>query len=230
MGAMRRIETLYLGLALLSGSLISCTSHPSSEETAFWTWVITDLLPISPGDAERLVITFAREGYSGPIDLSATDLPAGITVAFDSNHVTGGGATGTVSVAASVAPSAYHFTLHGNGSGAPAVSATVTVTVGTAANYTLSVSSSTVSVASGSSVVDTVNVNRGPGFTDDVFLSAIVPTGISVDFVPSDVAGAMAVATFQAGVGLAAGNYPVTLDGIVSGSADRTMQVTVAVH
>ena len=229
MRAMQRIGTLCAILGLLSGST-GCSSHPGSGEIAFWTWVITDLLPISPGDAERLVITFAREGYAGPIDLSAGDLPAGITVAFDSNHVSGSGATGTVAVDASVAPSTYHFTLRGNGAGAPVVSASVTVVVGAAANYTLTVASPTVSVDAGSSVSDTIVVNRGPGFGDDVFLSAIVPTGITVDFVPSDVTGTSAAATFHAAPGLAAGNYPVTVDGIVSGSADRTVQVTVVVH
>lgn len=225
-GWRRRIGVGAAALVLVSGTVSGCSS--SSEETAFWTWLITDLLPISPGDAEDLVITFSRVGYAGPIDLSVTDLPAGITVTFDSNGVRGAAATGRVSVAASVAPSTYHFTLHGAAAGTPSLTANIAVTVGAPAGYTLSASPALLHLAAGTSGNTTVTVAR-TAFQGDVFLSAIVPTGITVDFAPSDVTGTSSTATIHAAPSLAPGNYTVTLHGIVSGAPDQTVPVTVMI-
>ena len=183
-----------------------------------------------PGSSETFTIGIVRNGVNGGIAFSADQLPGGVTVAFSPNPATGDSSVGTVTVAGSVAPSTYHFVVHTTAAGATGHDVAITLIVANPASYTLSASAVVVALGAGSAADDTLNLVRQPGFVDDVFLSAIVPTGISVDFTPSDVTGTSAIATIHAAAGLAAGNYTVTIHGIVTGTADQLVTITAAVH
>jgi hypothetical protein len=169
-------------------------------------------------------------GYSGAVNFSALDVPAGFTVTFDSNSIRGTTATARVTVGPNVAATVYFFTIHATGDGVASHDVQVMVTVGNAPPYAMTAAPTTVTVVRGGTVNTTLTFTRNAGFGDDIFLSAIVPTGITVDFTPSDVTGVSSIAAIHTAASMTAGNYSVTIHGIVTPFTDRTVVITVTVQ
>lgn len=87
-------------------------------------------LSIVRGQSDSATVNITRAGgFVGPVNLTSSGGPNGITVGFTPASVTGGSATIAVNVAAAVAPGAYPIVIHGTGAGVAARNATLMVTV-----------------------------------------------------------------------------------------------------
>jgi hypothetical protein len=97
---------------------------------------------VQQGANATSALTITRTGgFTGPITLSLSGAPAGLTVTLDSTTVGGTGTTVRVAAAAGLATGNYNVTVQGTGSGVAAQSVTLAVTVtsgSTGGNVTLS--------------------------------------------------------------------------------------------
>jgi len=208
--------------------LAAACSHVSDQGGAI-EMSFANSFGMAPGEFDVLTITLTRQDYAGAVTLSAGDLPAGIAVTFDSNGVRGNTATGRITVASSVAPGTYHFTLHASGSGVPASSGGVTLTVANPAGYAMSLLPSSVHVAPGGSGTATLTFTRSQ-FFGEIFLSAIVPTGMEVDFTPAGIVTEnTSRVTIHAINTIDHTTYNIELHGTQAGAVDQVTILTVIV-
>lgn len=82
------------------------------------------------GSTGTSTVTITRVGgYANNVDLTATNLPANVTAAFNPASVTGTTSTLTFTAAAGATPGTYSVTVNGTGTGATNQSTTVSLTV-----------------------------------------------------------------------------------------------------
>jgi hypothetical protein len=99
---------------------------------------------------------------------------------------------------------------------------------GGAADFTLSVSPASQSVAPGNSVSYTVPITRTIGFSTPVTLSTSgLPSGVTTSFTPNP-ADASSILTVNAGSSAPAGSFPFTITG-VAGAVTRTFNATLVI-
>ena len=124
---------------------------------------------LSPGEAiTQTLNSFASAGFNGPIALTATGMPAGLTVAFNPSTITGAGtSTMTFTAASNTALGTYNVTITGT-SGALTYPLVVPVTVGP--DFTISVAPLTQTAAPTEQANYIVTVTSLGGFTGTVNL------------------------------------------------------------
>jgi subtilase family serine protease len=181
------------------------------------------------------VTTTIDYGFNYAVSLSASGLPAGVTVSFSPASIAApgsGSSVATFAVASTVAAGTYAISLTGTGNGI-AHSTAVSLTVTTAGNFTVSALPTSVSVVQGSSGTSTVTTTVSNGFNYAVSLSASgQPAGVTVTFNPTSIAAPGAgtsVATFAVAATAVPGTYTVTLSGTGNGitqSANVSLTVT----
>jgi uncharacterized membrane protein len=131
---------------------------------------------LSPGEAiTQTLNSFASAGFNGPIALTATGMPAGLTVSFNPVTITGAGtSTMTITAASNTVLGTYNVTITGT-SGALTYPLVVPVTV--APDFTISVSPLTQTAAPAgfpdNQANYTVTVTSLAGFTGTVNLSLV---------------------------------------------------------
>ena len=136
------------------------------------------------------ITTAVSGGFSSAIALSASSQPAGVTVTFSPTSITGAGtSTMTLAVASTTTPGTYPITVTGIGGGITQT-ATVSLTVtAPSANFTISASPASLTVAKGSSGTTTITTAVSGGFNSAIALSASgEPNGVSVTFSPTSIA------------------------------------------
>jgi uncharacterized membrane protein len=131
--------------------------------------------PIDPGDDDAIAIalsdaaltvlqgasgttgvTLTRQGgYAGAVDLTVTNLPAGVTAAFVPAQLTGTTSTANLELTAAsgATPGAYNLTVNAAGTGVTAATAALTFTIEEArpGTFALSVEPTSVTVQQGQS-------------------------------------------------------------------------------
>jgi hypothetical protein len=203
--------------------------------------------PIDPGDDDAIAIalsdaaltvlqgasgttgvTLTRQGgYAGAVDLTVTNLPAGVTAAFVPAQLTGTTSTANLELTAAsgATPGAYNLTVNAAGTGVTAATAALTLTIeeAEAGTFELSVEPTSVTVQQGQSAEVTVTADRTGGYTGDIDFSVTgAPTGMTVAFDPETTDENTTTLTVTAGAALAPGTY----DLVVTGSSDATGDVT----
>ncbi|SME92738.1 S8 family serine peptidase [Pseudogulbenkiania subflava] len=132
-------------------------------------------------------------GFSGPVNLSASGLPAGAGASLSPNPITGGAGSSTLSVTTSSTTPAgsYPLTVTGtSGSLSHGSSVTLVVSVPNA-DFSLSASPPSRTVKRGGRTTYTTTVGALNGFNGAVTLSATgLPSGATFSFSPNPVAGA----------------------------------------
>jgi cellulose 1,4-beta-cellobiosidase len=155
-------------------------------------------------------------GFSSPITLSISGLPAGVTASFSPSTVTGSAGTTLSFVASDTATvGAATVTITGT-SGATTSSATLTLNVTAEPNFTISASPTAVSVPAATSGSASIAIAYAGGLTGSVALSASnLPAGVSANFSPNSVnaSGTVSVSFFVQS-GTAAGTSNVTITGV----------------
>ena len=104
-----------------------------------------------------------QNGFTDPVTLGVSGLPAGVTAVFSVPVLTSGNSTLNVGVGASVAPGTYPFTITGV-SGAITHSASATLTVLVQGTYTVSITPPSQTVTRGSTSTYTVTITPLKGF------------------------------------------------------------------
>lgn len=171
-------------------------------------------------------------GFTGAVTLSATGLPAGVTASFSALSAAGTSTlTFTASNTAVATASPASVTVTGT-SGALTHSAVVavSVTVPPAADFSLSASPATVSVARSGTATSTITVSPLNGFTGAVALSASgLPAGVTASFSAVSAVGTSTL-TLTASSTAVATTSPasVTVTG-TSGALTHTAAIAVSV-
>jgi cellulose 1,4-beta-cellobiosidase len=167
-------------------------------------------------------------GFNGPVALSASGLPSGVTATFDPT------ATATTSslalaAAASAQTGTFAVTISGtSGSLTHTASLSLTVNSQGAASFALSATPRSLSVDRGSSASATVAVIGAGGFSGSVALTASgLPGGVSALFSPASTASTSTL-TFSASQSAVGQTAIVTIAG-ASGALSQatTLQLTV---
>jgi hypothetical protein len=221
-------------LPLAAAVLAACSSSndnptiPSSIALALSASTAT----VTPGASTPVTATLTRTNFTGDVQLSAENLPAGVTATFNPATLSGSATSSTVTLAATAttAPAAgTSITIRAKGTGVTDATSAVSLSVSAAAPaYTLTLANPTLSVASGQS--GTVNVALArTNFTGGVTLAVSgVPNGATASFAPNPATGNTSVLTVSTGTA-AVGTYTLTITGGATGLADRTTTLALTV-
>jgi endoglucanase len=186
-------------------------------------------LSVARGASAATSVAISRTNFTGAVTMSASGLPAGVTVAFNpSGATTGNSVTATFSASSTATLGEATVTLTAT-SGSLSRSTTVSLTVtGVSSDFTVAASPGSLSVARGASGASTIAINR-TNFTGAVTMSASgLPSGVTVAFNPASTTGNSVTATFSASSTATLGAATVTLTA-TSGSTTRTTTVSLTV-
>jgi uncharacterized membrane protein len=135
----------------------------------------------------------------------------------------------TLTAATTTAPDTYDVLIDGS-SGTLTRTDTVRVTIAPPA-FTLSVAPDSLEVAALSTVQTTVTIERQPGFTSAVNLSALsVPSGVNVAFTPGAPTGASSVLRITPSLTAPGGRYSVTIAGTAANGETSTTTLTLVIR
>lgn len=186
------------------------------------------------GAAVTSVITIARTApFAGPVELTVTGQPAGVTATLTPTSATGTTSTLSVQATTGAVNGAYPLVIQGAGTGIAAATTTVTATVTggatTGVSFTFTPSSVPVTVGGGSAT-SAVLITR-TNFLGGVNLAISgAPTGMSASVNPNtNLSGTAATVSVQAGAAVAPGTYNLTLTGTGTGIPNATGILPVVV-
>ena len=221
---------------------VDATAKVSAASTAVsaTTTAVTQDFTVTPspsavsvtrGASAATTVAIARTNFTGAVTMSASGLPAGVTVAFNpSTATTGNSVTATFTASSTATLGAATVTLTAT-SGALTRSTSVSLTVndGSTPTFTVAASPGSLSVARGASGASTIAITR-TNFTGAVTMSASgLPTGVTVAFNPSAATtGNSVTATFTASSTATLGAATVTITA-TSGTTSRTTTVALTV-
>jgi len=198
----------------VAGADFTLSASPSSRTVAAGT------------STSYTVTSNATGGFTDPVSLSVTGLPAGAAGSFAPNPTTTSSAL-SVTTSISTPAGSYPVTITGT-SGTLTHTTTVTLVVNPPPDFTLGASPPNQTVMAGTSSSYGVTIAPISGFTGAVTLSASgLPAGASGSFTPNP---ATTSSTFSVTTSTTtpAGTFTVTITG-VSGSLTRTTTVMLSV-
>jgi uncharacterized membrane protein len=187
---------------------------------------------VSPGGTATLVLTSsANASFAGPLSLSLTGLPAGMTGAFSPSAISSSGSgssTLTLSAASNVAPGVYSPVITTSGGG---IVHTLAPTVNVP-GMTLSTSLSAATLAPGAKAAVTATVQTLGGFNSAVAFSLSgLPSGVTGSLSPGNLAApgsGKSTLTLSAPASTLPGTYPLTI-GANGGGLTRTAPLSLNV-
>jgi hypothetical protein len=169
------------------------------------------------------VSTTVANGFNSAVALSASGVPTGASATFSPTSIgaPGSGSSTLTLNAGTAAAGTYSITVTGTGGGKTHTTpVSFTVTSSASPDFTLAVSPTSLSVATGTNGTATVSTTVAGGFNSAVALSASgLPTGATATFSPTSIAApgsgssTLTIATGTA----AAGTYNLTLTGTGGG-------------
>jgi uncharacterized membrane protein len=214
-----------------SGALLRSTTVTLTVTPPGFALSIPATATVAEANQASVVLkSTASGGFNSAISLSATGVPAGVTLSFNPATITGGAATNAVFAATATAQSgSYPVTITGT-SGSLTATAALTLTV-TASSFALVPAAASLAVVQGHSIATSIIDKVTGGFAGPIALAATgQPSGLTVTFSPATItsAGGSSTATFTVGTGVTPGSYPVTVTGSSEG-VSQTTTVTVVV-
>jgi len=187
---------------------------------------------VPQGQSVLFTLTLSgTNGFSAPVQLSASGLPTGATASFSPSQLTKGSGTASMLVATSrTTPTGSSVVTITGASGSIVHRATVnlTVTDHVAAAFSLSATPAVNTMLPGDVATYQVNVNALSGFGGPVSLSTIgvLPSGMTASFAPSTVTpGRTSTLTVTTKNNTPSGNYTLTIAGSAPGQAQQTTTV-----
>lgn len=148
------------------------------------------------GSGSATVSITSINGFSGPVTLSSSGQPSGVSVNFSPTNPTppaGGSADSSVSVSVAnfVQAGSYPLTITGSGSSSYIIqhSTQLNLQVSSPQDFTITVNPSSINIQKGGSTTASVIVSAIGGFSSPVGLSASngVPSGVQVGFSPNPI-------------------------------------------
>jgi len=208
-----------------SGSTTSTTSFTLnvSSPIGFTLAPSAPSLPVTQGSTATDTITVTNVGgFTGSVTLSATGLPAGVTVAYGTNPTSSTSVlTFTATSTATVGTATVTIT---GTSGTTTATTTINLTV-VGVGFTLAPSASALSVTQGKTATDAITVTDTGGFTGNVTLVATgLPSGVTVAY-GTNPTTSTSVLTFTASATATIGTATVTITGT---SGTTTAKTTIA--
>lgn len=187
------------------------------------------------GAAGTAIVHIARSNFSGPITLTADNLPAGVSATFDPSPLTGDSATATITVSSTAPPGSYtNILVRGTATGMTDVTAPLSLTITAPPGFTLAVTPGTVNVAQGANASAGVRVTRTGGFDGAITYSATgngggaLPSGSSVVVTPVGATDSATV-SITASPTIAVGSYTVAIHAAATGVTTQSATITVTV-
>lgn len=217
---------------------VTAAAPPASYELH----LLPDSAVIQAGASGSLAVSISRTGgFSGPVALSLTGLPTGVSGTFTPAAPTGNAATLALTVVSAVAPGSYVGSVRGTAQGLADRAAPLRLIVQPApGGFSLSASTLPLTVQSGRSGARTISVVKTGSFTAPVTLSALnLPTGVTASFSPPSPAAGAAMPATEATVtstmtvsvpeSFAPGAYEFQVRGRATGQPDQTIGMVLDV-
>jgi hypothetical protein len=187
---------------------------------------------VAPGlSANYTVNVAASGGFNSAVSFSVGGLPAGASATFNPTSVTGSGSsTLTVNTSTSTPTGSYTLAITAS-SGSLVHTASVTLNVNAAADFTLSATPPSQTVARKSQGSFTVSIGAVNGFSGTVALSVSgVPSRTSSSFSPSSITGSgNSTLTISVNKPAQPGTYPLVITGS-SGNLSHKANVTLVIQ
>lgn len=197
------------------------------------------LASVPQGGATTLPVVITRAGgFTGPVTLTAENLPTGVTATFEpatatiaSNaRVSTMTLNASASATASATPTTIRIRASGNGVTSQAQDVALTVTAGTVAGFTATASPAAFTLTAGQTATSTLTVGRQGGFTGNVqFALQGAPTGVTATIAPNPVSGTTAAVSIVTTAATQPGTYQVTINGTATGAAARAIPMTLVI-
>lgn len=174
----------------------------------------------------------ALNGYSGTVSFSVSGLPTGASGSFSPATVTGtGSSTLTVSTSSTTPAGTYPLTITATDGTLTHVASVSLVVTSQTADFTVTATPSTQSIARGSATTYSVTIGAINGFTGAVSFSVTgLPSHATGSFSPTTVSGAGSTTlTITTSKNTSVGTFPVTIRA-TSGSLSHTAGVSLTVR
>jgi hypothetical protein len=232
---MHRLARLRYCCSVLSATFLLIQGCGSGTTAITGTGSIT--LSLSPasatvpvGGSTQVAGTIVRTNFTGDVAIAVQNAPTGVTGTINSSPTGGGNsASVTLNVTSATTPGTYTLTVIAIGTGISNATATFTLTVAVAPSYTISLNSSTGSIAQGASGNTAVTFTR-TNFTGNITPSVDnLPAGVTAVFAPNPVTGISSLLTLTVGASVPAGVYNLAIHGTASGATDVTTPLTLTV-
>ena len=192
---------------------------------------VTQSFTVAAASPTTQTISFsaiAAQTVGTPLTLSAT-ATSGLAVSFASSTTGVCTVSGTTATFVAAGTCTITASQAGNANYAAATPVTQSFSVGSAASFTLSLATPTITLQPGNGVADVLTVNDSNGFSGAVTLSVSgLPSGVGNTFYPANPATSSTNFIVYVPAGIAAGSYPLTITG-VSGSLTVTTAATLIV-
>jgi hypothetical protein len=187
---------------------------------------------VAPGLSANYTVNIAASGgFNSAVSFSVSGLPTGTSTTFNPTSVTGSGSSAlTVNTSASTPIGSYTLTITAT-SGSLVHTASVTLNVNAAADFTLSGTPASQTVARKSQGSFTVSIGAVNGFSGTVALSVNgVPSRTSSSFSPSSITGSgNSTLTISVNKPAQPGSYPLVITGS-SGNLSHKANVTLVIQ
>jgi subtilase family serine protease len=206
----------YLNVTATPASYVDIALEPAS-------------LTLSQGSSTSGTITVTENGFSGPVSLTANNLPAGIAASFSPASTTGS-STLTLSSDLTIATGLYYFFIDSSAppSGGAGGSEGVYLVVTPSPGFTLTASPSSEYIQPGTSKTTYISVTPQSGFNGSVAFSvAGLPSGVTAQFSPASSATGSAL-TLTAASTAVPGSYSVVVAG-ASGAQTSTFALPLII-
>lgn len=178
-------------------------------------------------ESNSYISVSSQFGFSGNVTLSASGLPAGVTVSFSPNP-TAATSTMTFTATDSATPGTAAITITGV-SGGLTSTMTVSLTI-VASTFNLSAAPAQVHLLPGASTSASIAIITQTGFSSSVNLSATgLPSGVTASFSPNPTSTGASVLTLTAADSAVPGTGVVTISG-TSGNLNAATPLTVTVR
>lgn len=187
------------------------------------------------GGTTTFPVTIGRSNYGGTVNLTAENLPTGVTVTFNPSAVASSATTSTATITASstATTGTSNIIVRASGSGVSSAGSTIALTVNAPAGITLLSGITTASAAQGAGASIPISVTRTGDFTGSVNLAVEgLPTGVTATFAPTTIASGARVTTLtlNAAGTAAATTTPITIRATGTGITDQTQVVNFTVN
>lgn len=205
-------------------------TNPPVTVGGFTVSLSSTTLSVQQGASGSVTATISRTGsFTGTVNLSTENVPAGITAAFNPAAITTSttSTTLTVDVAATVAPGSYTFTIRGQAAGInDQQTATVTMTVTARPSIGLTLTSNAATIPQGGSGGFIARVSRVAVTGFATLTTTGAPTGVTVTF---GQVGDSAQFLVQVDDAVPVGTYQLTVTATAAGAAPATATFTLTV-
>lgn len=223
---------LVTGWGSPNSGLLAALVNASATTPGYTVTAAASSVSVAQGKSATVKLTSAvTAGYKTAVVFTATGAPTGVTAAFSPTSVTGAGST-TLTLTAGTAAVAGSYTITVKAtSGSTVKTLTLALTVTPAPSFSAALSASSASVVQGAKATSTFTVAGLNGFTSAVALTATgAPSGVTVAFSPTSIAGGSGSSTMTVTVGstATAGTYTITAKG-TSGTIVKTATFALTV-